>query len=180
MKAIKITRPGPPEVLEIQEFEIPAIGPEDVLIKVYAAGINRPDIAQRKGNYAPPPGASEIPGLEVAGIIENVGAAVSSFKIGDRVCALVTGGGYAEYCAAPEGQCLRMPDNFSFEEAASLPETFFTVWSNVFDRGGFKKGERFLVHGGTSGIGVTAIQLVKAIGGTVYATAGSEEKCRRC
>lgn len=145
------------------------------------AGVNRPDVAQRKGKYPPPKGASpDIPGLEIAGEIVEVGNDVSSWRKGDQVCALVTGGGYAEYCAVPAGQCLRIPRGLSFIEAASLPETFFTVWSNVFDRGRFKTGESLLVHGGTSGIGVTAIQMVKALGGTVYATAGTEEKCRYC
>lgn len=180
MKAIKITEPGRPEVLQIVDVPQPVPGPDEVLIKVHAAGVNRPDIAQRKGHYPPPAGASEIPGLEVAGVIESTGVAVTQFVPGDAVCALVTGGGYAQYCVAPAGQCLPVPIGLSFVEAASLPETYFTVWSNVFDRGRFQAGERFLVHGGTSGIGVAAIQLVRAMGGTVFATAGSELKCRFC
>jgi NADPH:quinone reductase len=180
MRAIKITTPGKPEVLKVHDVPMPVAGRGEVLIRVAAAGINRPDVAQRKGHYPPPAGASDIPGLEVAGIVESCGAEVTMFKPGDEVCALVTGGGYAEYCVAPEGQCLPVPNGLSLEEAASIPETYFTVWSNVFDRGRFHGGEYFLVHGGTSGIGVAAIQLVKAMGGIVYATAGSEEKCRYC
>ncbi|MDQ2657495.1 MAG: NAD(P)H-quinone oxidoreductase [Bacteroidota bacterium] len=181
MKAIVITHPGESNVLQISERARPSCGAQDVLIKVMAAGVNRPDIAQRKGKYPPPKGASvDIPGLEVAGVIAEVGGEVTSWTVGDKVCALLTGGGYAEYCAVPAGQCLGVPHGLSFVEAASLPETFFTVWSNVFDRGRFKSGESFLVHGGTSGIGVAAIQTVKALGGTVYATAGTEEKCQYC
>lgn len=181
MKAIIISKPGPPEVLTVEERPIPAVGSEEVLIRVYAAGINRPDVAQRKGNYPAPPGASpDIPGLEVAGIIEAMGKNCSTFKIGDKVCALVAGGGYAEYCVAPEGQCLPIPQNLSFVDGASLPETFFTVWSNVFERGKLKHGETLLVHGGSSGIGVTAIQMAKAFGAHVYVTAGSDEKCAFC
>jgi NADPH:quinone reductase len=180
MRAIKITTPGKPEVLKVQDVPMPVAGKGEVLIRVAAAGINRPDVAQRKGHYPPPAGASDIPGLEIAGTVELCGADVTMFKPGDQVCALVTGGGYAEYCVAPEGQCLPVPKGLTFEEAASIPETYFTVWSNVFDRGRLESGEHFLVHGGTSGIGVSAIQLVKAMGGIVYATAGSEEKCRYC
>jgi NADPH2:quinone reductase len=181
MKAIVISKPGPPEVLTVEERPIPTVGSEEVLIRVHAAGINRPDVAQRKGNYPAPPGASpDIPGLEVAGIIEATGQNCSTFKIGDKVCALVAGGGYAEYCVAPEGQCLPIPPNLSFVDAASLPETFFTVWSNVFERGKLKQGETLLVHGGSSGIGVTAIQMAKAFGAHVYVTAGSDEKCAFC
>lgn len=181
MKAIVITQPGGPEVLQPQTRPVPVPGPGEVLIRVLAAGINRPDVAQRKGNYPPPAGASpDIPGLEIAGIIEELGAGTSRWKPGDKVCALVTGGGYAEYCCAPGGQCLPIPPNLSFVEAASLPETFFTVWSNVFDRGKLKHNESFLVHGGSSGIGVAAIQMAKAWGATVYATAGNEEKCTFC
>ena len=165
----------------MQERPIPAPLPGEVLIKVFAAGINRPDIAQRKGNYPPPPGASpDIPGLEVAGIVEALGDSPSTWRVGDRVCALLSGGGYAEYCTAPEGQCLEIPGSLSFVEGASLPETFFTVWSNVFDRGKLKPGERLLVHGGSSGIGVTAIQLAKEWGASVIVTAGSDEKCLFC
>lgn len=146
-----------------------------------AAGVNRPDVFQRKGNYPPPAGAPvDIPGLEIAGIITEVGASVTRWKPGDKVCALVTGGGYAEYCKAPEGQCLPIPANLNYAEAASLPETFFTVWSNVFDRAALQPGESLLVHGGSSGIGVTAIQMAKALGSTVYVTAGSDDKCSFC
>lgn len=181
MKAVVITQAGGPEVLQIAERPKPSFGPGEVLVKVAAAGINRPDVFQRKGNYPPPAGAPEdIPGLEIAGIVAEVGANVSRWKVGDQVCALVMGGGYAEYCNAPEGQCLPLPDNLSMTEAASLPETFFTVWSNVFDRGNLQQGESLLVHGGSSGIGVAAVQMTKALGNTVYITAGSAEKCRFC
>ncbi len=181
MKAIVITQPGGPEVLRIEDRPKPSFGPNEVLVKVAAAGINRPDVFQRKGNYPPPTGApADIPGLEIAGVVAEMGANVARWKIGDKVCALVMGGGYAEYCNVPEGQCLPIPGNLSFAEAASLPETFFTVWSNVFDRGALKKGETLLVHGGSSGIGVTAIQMAKALGSAVYVTAGSDEKCRFC
>ena len=166
---------------KIEERPIPAYSANEVLVKVAAAGINRPDVSQRKGNYPPPPGASvDIPGLEIAGTIVETGANVNRWKAGDKICALVTGGGYAEYCVAPDGQCLPVPENLTFIEAASLPETFFTVWSNVFDRGQLKAGETLLVHGGSSGIGVAAIQMAKALGATVYVTAGSDEKCRFC
>jgi NADPH2:quinone reductase len=181
MKAVVITQPGPPGVLNIQEKPQPVPLSHEVLIKVAAAGINRPDVFQRKGNYPPPPGASQdIPGLEVAGTIEAVGDNVTQWKPGDRVCALVIGGGYAEYCTAPEGSCLLVPDNLTLAEAASLPETFFTVWSNVFDRAQLKPGESLLVHGGSSGIGVSAIQIAKALGAIVYVTAGSDDKCLFC
>ncbi|MEO8885418.1 MAG: NAD(P)H-quinone oxidoreductase [Mucilaginibacter sp.] len=181
MKAIVITQPGVPDVLQIAERPQPAFAADEVLIKVAAAGVNRPDVFQRKGNYPPPAGASaDIPGLEIAGTIVEVGAAVTRWKVGDKVCALVSGGGYAEYCNAPEGQCLPVPDGLSFIEAASLPETFFTVWSNVFDRGRLKPGETLLVHGGSSGIGVAAIQMAKAMGSKVVITAGSDNKCKFC
>lgn len=181
MKAIVITQPGGPEVLQLAERPKPVMARDEVLIKVIAAGVNRPDVFQRKGNYPPPNGApTDIPGLEVAGIIAEVGEAVTRWKPGDKVCALVTGGGYAEYCNAPADQCLPIPANLSFPEAASLPETFFTVWSNVFDRGQLQPGQSLLVHGGSSGIGVTAIQMAKALGSTVYVTAGSDEKCSFC
>ncbi len=181
MRAIIITHPGGPEVLAIAERQVPACGKEEVLVKVEASGINRPDIFQRKGNYPPPAGApQDIPGLEIAGTIIEAGAAVTRWRTGDKVCALVWGGGYAEYCNVPEGQCLPVPENWSFEEAASLPETFFTVWSNVFDRGNLKPGESLLVHGGSGGIGVAAIQMATALGSNVYVTAGSAEKCRFC
>lgn len=181
MKAVIITQPGGPEVLQIAERPIPEYSANEVLVKVEAAGVNRPDVAQRKGNYPPPAGAvQDIPGLEIAGTIIKVGANVSRWKIGDETCALVTGGGYAEYCNVPAGQCLPIPQNLTFIEAASLPETYFTVWSNVFDRGRLQPGETLLVHGGSSGIGVAAIQMAKALGSTVYVTAGSDEKCRFC
>jgi len=180
VKAIIITQPGGPEVLQIAERPTPAYSADEVLIKVIAAGINRPDVAQRKGHYPPPPGASDIPGLEIAGIVEEAGTNVKRWKKGDKVCALVTGGGYAGYCNVPQGQCLPIPGNLTFIEAASLPETFFTVWSNVFDRGALKRGESLLVHGGSSGIGVAAIQMAKALGSKVYVTAGTDEKCRFC
>ncbi len=180
MAAIAIKEPGGPEVLTLEEMETPAPGAGEVLIEVSAAGVNRPDIVQRKGFYPPPPGAPDTPGLEVAGNIVALGDPSGAFKLGDRVCALVTGGGYAEYCTAPAATCLPVPEHFSLIEAAGLPETFFTVWSNVFDRAGLKSGERFLVHGGASGIGTTAIQLAKAFGGQVAATAGSDAKCRKC
>lgn len=181
MKAVVITQPGGPEVLQIEERPVPDYGPNEVLVKVHASGINRPDVFQRKGNYPPPAGAPvDIPGLEIAGEVIEVGADVNRWKAGDKVCALVSGGGYAEYCNVPEGQCLPIPGKLSFTEAASLPETFFTVWSNVFDRGQLKGEETLLVHGGSSGIGVTAIQMAKALGHKVYVTAGSDEKCRFC
>jgi NADPH2:quinone reductase len=181
MKAIIITHPGAPEVLQLQERPKPVIKANEVLVKIAAAGVNRPDVAQRKGNYPPPAGASvDIPGLEVAGTVTDVGDDVTRWKIGDKVCALVIGAGYAEYCAIPAGQCLPVPDNLSLIEAASLPETFFTVWSNVFDRAALQPGESLLVHGGSSGIGVAAIQIAKALGSTVYVTAGSEDKLRFC
>jgi len=181
MKAIIITHPGPPEVLQIAERPIPAYAANEVLVKVAAAGVNRPDVAQRKGHYPPPAGApQDIPGLEIAGTITRIGTNVSHLKVGDTVCALVTGGGYAEYCNVPEGQCLPIPQGLSFVEAASLPETFFTVWSNVFDRGRLQPGESLLIHGGSSGIGVSGIQMATAMGSTVYVTAGSDEKCKFC
>lgn len=181
MKTIVITQPGGPDVLQLAERPVPECAPTEVLVKVHAAGINRPDVYQRKGNYPPPHGAPvDIPGLEIAGVIEKVGTDVTRWKVGDKVCALVMGGGYAEYCNVPEDQCLPVPENLTFEEAASLPETFFTVWSNVFDRGQLKGDETLLVHGGSSGIGVTAIQMATALGHKVYVTAGSDEKCRLC
>jgi len=180
MKAIVITQPGGAEVLKVEERPIPVPQAGEVLIKVEAAGVNRPDIAQRKGNYPAPKGApQDIPGLEVAGEIVE-GNVAKKFKKGDKVCALLTGGGYAEYVTVAEGQCLPVPGNLSTVEAASLPETYFTVWTNVFDRCKIQKGESFLVHGGTSGIGVAAIQMTKAWGCNVYATAGTEEKVKFC
>jgi putative PIG3 family NAD(P)H quinone oxidoreductase len=180
MTAVEITAPGEPSVLKPIQREMPRFGPEEVLIEVAAAGVNRPDVLQRKGNYEPPPGTTDIPGLEIAGTVVAVGAQVKRWKRGDRVCALVAGGGYAEYCPAPEGQCLPVPDGLSMIEAACIPETFFTVWTNVFQRGRLKAGETLLVHGGSSGIGTTAIQLAKAFGSKVFATAGSPEKCKAC
>jgi NADPH2:quinone reductase len=181
MNAVVITKPGRPEVLVVEERPVPVVKHDEVLIRVYAAGVNRPDVFQRKGNYPPPPGApQDIPGLEVAGIIETCGASVENWQAGDVVCALLTGGGYAQYVVVNAHHCLPVPVNFSFAEAASLPETVFTVWHNVFQMGNLKKGENFLVHGGSSGIGITAIQLAKAFGAKVFATAGSDEKCEAC
>lgn len=180
MKAVEITKPGGPEVLVQTDRPDPVAGANEVLIEVEAAGVNRPDVVQRLGLYPPPPGASDIPGLEVAGIVAAVGDGVTSVAVGDKVCALVPGGGYAELCVAPEETCVPMPDGLSFIEAAALPETYFTVWSNVFDRAGLGEGETFLVHGGSSGIGSTAIQLAKAFGATVITTAGSAEKAEFC
>jgi NADPH:quinone reductase len=183
MKAIEITAPGGPEVLRATERPDAVAGAGQLLVRVAASGVNRPDVLQRKGLYPVPPGASDIPGLEIAGEIvagDAQAMAAAGLNIGDRVCALVAGGGYAELCTAPVGQCLPVPEGLSDIEAASLPETFFTVWSNVFDRGRLQAGESLLVHGGTSGIGVTAIQLGKAFDATVIATAGSQEKCAAC
>src|SRR5690554_2676063 len=176
MKAVEISQPGGPEVLKPVERPMPQAGPGEVLIKVTAAGVNRPDVFQRKGAYPPPPGASDLPGLEVAGEIVSGDAAAGGFKVGDKVCALLAGGGYAEYCVAPVEQCLPVPAGLSDIEAAGLPETYFTVWSNVFDRGRLSQGESLLVHGGASGIGTTAVQLTTAMGNTVYYTAGSDDR----
>lgn len=178
MKVIEITQAGGPEVLVAVDRPMPVPGPGEVLLKVIAAGVNRPDALQRAGNYPPPPGASDIPGLEVVGEIVEGDAAAGGFAKGDKVCALLTGGGYAEYCLAPAQQCLPIPKGLSDIEAAGLPETYFTVWSNVFTRGQLAKGESLLVHGGASGIGTTAIQLAVAMGNTVYATAGSDERVK--
>lgn len=180
MRAIEITQPGGPEVLQLCERPVPTCKPGEVLIKVHAAGINRPDVLQRTGSYPVPPGASDLPGLEVAGEIVDGDFSGTSLKKGDMVCALVHGGGYAEYCVAHAGQCLPIPQGYSAVEAASLPETCFTVWSNVFDRGALAPGESLLVQGGSSGIGVTAIQMATALGHRVFATAGSDEKVRAC
>ena len=183
MKAIEITAAGAPDVLRLTERPAPVAGAGELLIRVAAAGVNRPDVLQRKGLYPVPPGASDLPGLEVAGTVADGDAsamAAAGFKLGDRVCALVAGGGYAEWCVAPVGQCLPSPANLSDVEAASLPETFFTVWSNVFDRARLQPGESLLVQGGSSGIGVTAIQLAKAAGATVIVTVGSDEKAAAC
>ena len=183
MRAVEITAYGAPDVLRMGERASVQAGVGEVLIRVAASGVNRPDVLQRTGNYPVPPGASDIPGLEVAGEIiagDAAAMAAAGFKPGDRVCALVAGGGYAELCAAPVGQCLPVPKGLTDIEAASLPETFFTVWSNVFDRARLQAGETLLIQGGTSGIGVTAIQMAKALGATVIATAGSDEKCAAC
>lgn len=180
MKAIEIRQPGPPDVLTQVERPMPKVGSGEVLIRVQAAGVNRPDVMQRLGHYPPPPGASDIPGLEVAGVIDQVAPDVTAWRKGDQVCALVSGGGYAEYCAAPAGQCLPIPRGLDVGSAAGLPETVFTVWTNVFERGRLKSGETLLVHGGTSGIGTTAIQIAHTLGARVFATAGSAEKCRAC
>ena len=180
MRAIEISTPGGPEVLRPGQRPVPVPAAGEVLIEVAAAGVNRPDILQRKGGYPPPPGASDIPGLEVAGTVVALGSQVSEWKIGDEVCALVTGGGYAEYVAAPSVQCLPVPKGLTLEEAAGLPETFFTVWVNVFQRGALKNNETLLVQGGSSGIGVTAIQMARAFGHRVFVTAGTAEKCAQC
>jgi len=178
--AIEIREPGKPEVLIPVERPRPAVGAGDVLIKVAAAGVNRPDVMQRQGKYPPPPGAPDIPGLEVAGTIDEVGGSVTGWQVGDRVCALVWGGGYAEYCAAPAPQVLPVPSGMDLIHAAAIPETTFTVWTNLFERGRLQPGEAVLVHGGSSGIGTTAIQLARARGARVFATAGSAEKCTAC
>lgn len=180
MIAISIARPGGPDVLKPVQVPVPSPGARDVLIRVAAAGVNRPDLMRREGKYPPPPGASDIPGLEVSGTITSCGQAVQRWKEGDEVCALVSGGGYAEYCVAPDVQCLPIPRTVDLASAGAMPETFFTVWANVFDRGRLRSGESFLVHGGASGIGTTAIQLARAFGARVFATAGSDEKCAAC
>lgn len=180
MTAIGFAAPGGPEVLKPQARPVPQPGPGEVLVAVAAAGINRPDVLQRKGGYAPPPGASDIPGLEIAGRVVALGEGAKRFAIGDSVCGLVAGGGYAQYATVHESNALPVPTGLSVIEAGAIPETFFTVWVNVFQRGGLKAGESFMVHGGTSGIGTTAIQLAKAFGATVLATAGSAEKCQAC
>lgn len=180
MNAVEITEPGGPDVLRLTRRPIPSPAAGDVVIKVAYAGVNRPDALQRAGLYAPPPTASDLPGLEAAGEIVAIGDGVNDWSLGDKVCALLPGGGYAEYVATPAAHCLPVPDGMGLREAACLPETFFTVWSNVFGRGALKAGERFLVHGGSSGIGTTAIQLANAFGARVFTTAGSDEKCARC
>jgi len=180
MQAIEISQPGGPEVLKLAPRPLPRAGRHEALVRVRAAGVNRPDVLQRMGAYAPPPGASDLPGLEIAGVIEGGDLEGTGFGIGDPVCALVAGGGYAEYCVVPTPQMLPVPAGLSYTEAAGLPETFFTVWSNVYDRARLAPGEVLLVQGGSSGIGVTAIQLAAALGNTVLATAGSDEKCRAC
>ena len=180
MTAIAIREPGGPEVLVPERVEVPRPGTGQVLIKVAAAGVNRPDILQRQGGYPPPPGAPLTPGLEIAGEVVAVGEGVRRYGLGDKVCALVPGGGYAEHCLAAEDNALPIPAGLSMEEAAGLPETYFTVWTNVFQRGALKAGETLLVHGGTSGIGSTAIMLARAFGAKVIATAGSDDKCEAC
>ena len=183
MNAIEISQPGAPEVLRLAVRAAPVAGVGEVLIRVAASGVNRPDVLQRKGLYPPPPGASDLPGLEVAGVIEAGDAAamaVAGFKLGDRVCALLAGGGYAQQVVAPVGQCLPVPAGWSDVDAASLPETFFTVWANVFERSGLRAGETLLVHGGSSGIGVSAIQLAKAFGASVIVTVGNDAKAKAC
>lgn len=180
MRAIEITQPGGPEVLQLVERPVPQAQHGQVVIKVAYAGVNRPDALQRAGKYAPPPTASDLPGLEASGEVVSIGAGVTGVNVGDQVCALLPGGGYAEYVATPAAHCLRVPEGLGMKEAACLPETFFTVWSNVFMRGGLKAGERFLVHGGSSGIGTTAIQLAHAFGARVFATAGTDAKCTAC
>ncbi len=180
MRAVEITKPGGPDVLQLTQRPMPEAQAGQVVLKVAYAGVNRPDALQRAGAYDPPPGASDLPGLEASGEVVALGAGVDNLSVGDQVCALLPGGGYAEYVATPAAHCLPVPAGMGLKEAACLPETFFTVWSNVFTRGGLKAGERFLVHGGSSGIGTTAIQLANAFGARVFATAGSEEKCEAC
>lgn len=180
MRYVDITEYGGPEVMKIKQGEIPHPAEGEVLIKVHAAGVNRPDVMQRQGFYPPPPGASPILGLEVAGEVVATGRDVSAWSVSDRVCALTNGGGYAQYVAVPAGQCLPVPKGLTMEEAAAIPETFFTVWTNVFDRAKLKPGESFLVHGGSGGIGIAAIQMAKSLGSIVFTTAGSTEKCRAC
>src|SRR6266850_83002 len=180
MLAIEIKAPGGPDALVAAERPRPVPAAGEVLVKVAAAGVNRPDVMQRMGHYPPPPGITDIPGLEIAGTVEQAGGDVRDWRAGDRVCALVAGGGYAEYCVAPAPQCLPVPANMDFVHAAAIPETFFTVWTNVFERGRLLPGESLLVHGGSSGIGTTAIQLARALGSRVFATAGSADKCAAC
>ncbi len=180
MRAIEITKAGGPEVLQLAERPIPEPAAGQVVLKVAYAGVNRPDALQRAGMYAPPPTASDLPGLEASGEVVSIGAGVAGVAVGDHVCALLPGGGYADYVATPAAHCLPVPKGMGLKEAACLPETFFTVWSNVFMRGGLKAGERFLVHGGSSGIGTTAIQLAHAFGARVFATAGTDAKCAAC
>ncbi len=180
MRAVEISKPGPPDVLKLTERPMPEPAHGQIILKVAYAGVNRPDALQRAGAYAPPPGASDLPGLEASGEVVALGAGVDGLNIGDLVCALLPGGGYAEYVATPAAHCLPVPDGMGMKEAACLPENFFTVWSNVFTRGGLVAGEKFLVHGGSSGIGTTAIQLGQVFGARVFATAGSDAKCQAC
>jgi NADPH2:quinone reductase len=180
MTCIAISTPGGPDVLKPETRPLPKPGAGEILIEVHAAGVNRPDVAQREGRYPPPPGASDLPGLEVSGVVAALGEGASKYKIGDKVCALVHGGGYADYVTVAETIALPMPEGFSYVEAAAVPETFFTVWTNTFDRGHLAAGETILIHGGSSGIGTTAIMLAKAFGATVIVTAGSQAKCDAC
>ena len=180
MLAVEVAQPGGPEVLRPARRPVPEPGPGEVLIRVRAAGVNRPDALQRRGRYPPPPGVSDIPGLEVSGEIAQIGSEVSAWELGNPVCALLAGGGYAQWCVAPAVQCLPVPPGVVLEDAAGLPETVFTVWTNVFERGGLREGQTLLVHGGSSGIGTTAIQMANAFGARVITTAGTDERCRRC
>jgi NADPH2:quinone reductase len=180
MNAVEIVEPGGPEVLVSAKRPVPTPSSGELLVKVAAAGINRPDVLQRMGGYSPPPGVTDIPGLEIAGTVVSAGANTGKWKVGDDLCALLAGGGYAEYAVVPAPQALPIPDGLSMTQAAALPETFFTVWTNVFDRADLKSGESFLVHGGSSGIGTAAIQMARVMGATVFATAGSTEKCAAC
>ena len=180
MQAIEISQPGPAEVLKPTRRPAPIAGHGQIVIRVAWAGVNRPDVLQRAGSYAPPPGASDLPGLECSGVVSSIGPGVSRWKVGDRVCALLPGGGYAEYAACPADHALPIPNGLDLRAAAALPETTFTVWSNIVMRGGLRAGERFLVHGGSSGIGTTAIQIARALGAQVWTTAGSNEKCAAC
>ena len=180
MNAVAISEPGGPLMLKLERRDVPKPGPGEILIRVHAAGVNRPDVLQRKGAYPPPPGASDLPGLEVAGEVAALGAGAERWRVGDQVCALTPGGGYAEYVKVHGSNALPLPAGFTYTEAAALPETYFTVWHNVFERGALKPGETLLVHGGSSGIGTTAIQLASAFGAYVIATAGSKEKCDAC
>lgn len=180
MITISIAKPGGPDVLQPINVPVPQPGPHEVVIRVAAAGVNRPDLMQREGKYPPPPGASDIPGLEVSGTVSACGTGVTRWREGDTVCALVSGGGYAEYCVAPGVQCLPIPSTVDLVSAGAMPETFFTVWTNVFERGRLRSGESFLVHGGASGIGTTAIQMARAFGARVFATAGTDDKCAAC
>ncbi|MEW6640713.1 MAG: NAD(P)H-quinone oxidoreductase [Pseudomonadota bacterium] len=180
MTVVAISQPGGPDVLKPQTRPLPQVGAHDVLIKVAAAGVNRPDISQRSGSYPPPPGASDLPGLEVAGEVAAIGADVTSYKVGDKVMSLVAGGGYAQYCLAHEAHAMPVPAAFSMQEAAATPETLMTVWHNVFERGGLEAGETLLIHGGSSGIGTMAIQLAKAFGARVIVTVGSQDKAEAC
>lgn len=180
MRVIEITEPGAPEVLQVRQRPLPDLAPQEVLVQVHAAGVNRPDVVQRQGYYPPPPDASDIPGLEVAGVVVALGEGVNRWRIGDKLCALVSGGGYAEYVNVHEALALPIPVGLDFIQAAALPETFFTVWHNLFQRARLQAGEKCLIHGGSSGIGTTAIQLASLMGAEVYVTAGSEEKCRTC